>query len=257
MDLLRSSAAAARLDWRESAASTNDVLTSNAVGGTASEWPDGSVVATDTQTAGRGRLGRVWVAPAGSALAASVLVRPQMPVVAFGWLPLLAGAAMTRTLRGLGADAELKWPNDVLIGGRKVCGILSELLSDLSGAVVGVGVNIAMTADELPIPTATSLRLEGIDVELDDVLGPFLEDFRASVAALVDAGGDAEESGARGDVEALCSTIGRSVRVQLPDGNEVLGEATAIDASGRLVVSRSDSTIPLAVSAGDVTHLRY
>lgn len=257
MDLPRSRAAASRLDWRTSAASTNLELTSVAAGDGALDWPDGSVIATDTQTAGRGRLGRVWTAPAGSALAASVLVRPDMPVVAFGWLPLLAGAAMTRTLRAVGADAELKWPNDVLIGGRKVCGILSELLPDLSGAVVGVGVNIAMSADELPVPTATSLLVEGVSVDLDAVLGAFLEDFLPSVAALADAGGDAEASGSREAVSALCSTIGRSVRVQLPDGNEVLGEATGIDASGRLVVSRQDSTIPLAVSAGDVTHLRY
>lgn len=257
MDLPRSRAAASRLDWRTSAASTNLELTSVAAGDGALDWPDGSVIATDTQTAGRGRLGRVWTAPAGSALAASVLVRPDMPVVAFGWLPLLAGAAMARTLRAVGADAELKWPNDVLIGGRKVCGILSELLPDLSGAVVGVGVNIAMSADELPVPTATSLLVEGVSVDLDAVLGTFLEDFLPSVAALADAGGDAEASGSREAVSALCSTIGRSVRVQLPDGNEVLGEATGIDGSGRLVVSRQDSTIPLAVSAGDVTHLRY
>ncbi|MFD1715553.1 biotin--[acetyl-CoA-carboxylase] ligase [Amnibacterium flavum] len=257
MELPRSRAASNRLEWLASAASTNDELTSRAVGPAAAEWPGGSVIATDTQTAGRGRLGRVWTAPAGTSLAASVLVRPDMPVAAFGWLPLIAGAAMTRALRALGADAELKWPNDVLIGGRKVCGILSELLPDLTGAVVGAGVNISISADDLPVDTATSLIVEGVDADIDSVLGGFLEDFLAGVASLAAAGGDADAGGIRSDVAATCGTIGRAVRVIMPDGEEVLGEATGIDSSGRLEVARGDARIPLAVSAGDVTHLRY
>ncbi|WP_251857386.1 biotin--[acetyl-CoA-carboxylase] ligase [Herbiconiux sp. L3-i23] len=257
MQLPRTLAAASRLEWLERAGSTNDVLVGRAGSEGESAWPSLSVVATDEQTSGRGRLGRTWTAPAGSALAASVLVRPAIPVEAFGWLPLVAGLAMTGALEEAGARAELKWPNDVLIGGRKVCGILSELLPDLSGAVIGSGVNMGMTAEQLPVPTATSLAVEGVEASVDTVLGGYLERLRDELDALSATGGDAETSGTRLRVERACGTVGRAVRVLLPDGSEQVGEATGIDASGRLVVDRGAAGPPLVVAAGDVTHLRY
>jgi BirA family biotin operon repressor/biotin-[acetyl-CoA-carboxylase] ligase len=257
MQLPLAGSIAPRLDWLSSAASTNDELVSRATGPARSEWPHLSVVATDDQRRGRGRLDRDWVTPPGTALAASVLVRPSMPVVTYGWLPLIAGASMTRALRSLGAAASMKWPNDVLIGEKKVCGILSELLPDLSGAVVGAGVNIDMAAEDLPVVTATSLAVEGVRATVDEVLGRFLGEFRTELELLDASAGDADASGARERVEAVCSTLGRAVRVILPTGRDVLGEATGLDSSGRLMVAVADSGGTFAVSAGEVTHLRY
>lgn len=257
MQLPAARSIAARLDWLSSASSTNDELVARAGGPDRDAWPHLSVVATDDQRRGRGRLDRSWVAPAGAALAASVLVRPSMPVTSFGWLPLVAGAAMTRALRGLGAGATMKWPNDVLIGERKVCGILSELLPDLRGAVVGAGVNVAMTGEQLPVPTATSLAVEGVSATIDDVLAGFLVEFRSELDALEAAVGDADVSGARARVEAVCGTLGRAVRVIQPTGRDLLGEATGIDSTGRLVVAVGDSGGEVSISAGEVTHLRY
>ncbi|WP_210508987.1 biotin--[acetyl-CoA-carboxylase] ligase [Naasia sp. SYSU D00057] len=258
MLLPRASAIAARLDVLESTGSTNDELRVRATG--PEPWPHLSAVATDNQTAGRGRLGRVWAAPPGTSLALSVLLRPGLPLDALGWLPLLAGLAVVRTLRGVGADASLKWPNDVHIEGRKVCGILTELLPDASGVLVGIGVNLTLQEDELPVPTATSLALAGVPADADAVAAGTLAELRDLVAALAAAGGDADASGVRAAVSGACGTLGRSVRVELPSGEVLRGTATGIDGHGRLEVlpegGPQDAGVT-AVSAGDVTHLRY
>ena len=258
MQLPNASAIAARLDVLESAGSTNDELRIRATG--LEPWPHLSVVATDRQTAGRGRLGRVWTAPPGRSLAMSVLLRPAVPSDALGWIPLLAGLAVVRTLRSLGGDASLKWPNDVLIAGRKVCGILTELLPDGSGVIAGIGVNLRLAEDELPVPTATSLLLEGVDADADAVATGILGELRDLVDALAAAGGSADASGVRAAVSAACGTLGRPVRVELPSGEVLRGTATGIDGAGRLEVlpeTGAKDAGPLAVSAGDVTHLRY
>ncbi|BDZ45878.1 biotin--[acetyl-CoA-carboxylase] ligase [Naasia aerilata] len=260
MDLERTAELAARIAVLPSAGSTNDELVARAGG--ADPWPHLSVVATDDQTAGRGRRGRVWSAPAGTSLAASVLLRPTLPADALGWVPLLTGLAVTRTLRRLGAEASLKWPNDVLIGERKVCGILAELLPGGGGVVVGVGINLTLTADELPVPTATSLALEGVSADADTVLAGVLGDLTGLLDALVAADGDPDRSGLRAAVMAACSTLGRAVTVELPSGELLRGTAAGLGADGRLEV-RPDAASPgldpkiVSVSAGDVTHLRY
>ena len=260
MELPRTSAVAARTLSLDRAGSTNDELLARATGAEASEWPSLSLVATDTQTAGRGRLGRIWTAPPASSLAASLLLRPRLPLTAYGWLPLLAGLAMTRTLRGAGAAATLKWPNDVLIGGRKVCGILAELLPDASGVVIGSGVNLTLGEEDLPVPTATSLRLEGVETTADAVLAGYTTEVAALLAAFEAAEGDAAGSGLRAAVTEACDTIGRAVRVELPSRGHLVGTAVGLDPDGRLLV-QDEKTEPgrdaVAVAAGDVTHLRY
>jgi BirA family biotin operon repressor/biotin-[acetyl-CoA-carboxylase] ligase len=257
MDFTSSSKVAARLLVLDRVGSTNDELADRARREATSDWPEFSVVVTGDQTSGRGRLGREWSAPAGTMLAISVLLRPERAGIrneALGWIPLLAGLAMTRALRGLGADAELKWPNDVLIAGRKVCGILAEAQAD-GAVVVGSGVNLTMTPEQLPVPTATSLHIEGTPAEADAVLAGYLNELKSSYTSFSAAGGDAEASGLRSAVEATCSTLGRMVRVQLPDGTERVGLARSLDATGRLVVE-VDGRLT-AVAAGDVIHLRY
>ncbi|PPF82136.1 biotin--[acetyl-CoA-carboxylase] ligase [Subtercola sp. Z020] len=260
-----------RLDWLAEAGSTNSVLVAHAGGPDAAGWPDLSVVVTDNQTAGRGRLGRVWSAPAGASLAISLLLRPALPsgaplpVSSLGWIPLIGGAAMAsaaNTVLAGAATASVKWPNDVLIDGRKVSGVLSELLAGPNGApagvVVGAGVNLFLTAEQLPVATATSLALAGATgFGADDVLAAYLGAIIPLYRAFVAANGDAAASGVAAAVTALCGTLGQSVRVELPTGETVVGRASALDSDGRLVVTRDDGQGTLVVSAGDVTHLRY
>jgi BirA family biotin operon repressor/biotin-[acetyl-CoA-carboxylase] ligase len=123
---------------------------------------EGTTVATDLQTHGRGRLGRSWEAPTGRALLFSVLLRPTPPMALWPELSLVAGDAVATALRvETGVEAELSHPNDVLVGGRKVAGILAEATS--GRVVLGVGVNVNQAADELPTETPkppTSLRVE-------------------------------------------------------------------------------------------------
>lgn len=252
----------------ESAASTNDELVARAKDGDVAEFT--SVVTLD-QTEGRGRLGREWVSPPGKALAVSVLLRPAMDSAHWGWIPLLAGVAMTRAVAGVIPDASvaLKWPNDVLVttvdGERKISGVLSELVSE-GTIVVGVGLNLTLEEDELPVETATSLALNGATgtaAELADrALAGFLRELRGEWERFVAARGDAGASGLRVAVTELCGTLGRDVRVELPGGLEHVGRAVGIDAEGHLLVSGalSDEVTKsevLTVAAGDVTHLRY
>jgi BirA family biotin operon repressor/biotin-[acetyl-CoA-carboxylase] ligase len=186
-----------------------------------------------------------------------VLVRPTVPQQRYGWLSLLAGAAMTDAVRFVGGAAELKWPNDVLLGGRKVCGILAEVLPDGSGVVVGAGLNHRIPADALPVPTATSLAAVGLPSDPDAVVTAYLDRLFALLDAFEGAGGDPERSGLRAAVERVCATIGSAVRVELPDGGVETGRATGLDDDGRLIVARDRDPSPLVVAAGDVTHLRY
>jgi BirA family biotin operon repressor/biotin-[acetyl-CoA-carboxylase] ligase len=256
----RTSALVPRLEWRTESPSTNAELVALAAD---PGWPDLSVVATDRQTAGRGRLGREWVTPPGAALAVSVLLRPGVPVTRLGWLPLLVGLAVARAADVLLGDSvdgrpgvSVKWPNDVLVGGRKLSGILSELTPDGS-VVVGLGINTAATADALPSDAATSLRVEGSDAtDTDAVLAAVLEQFLPLYRAFVDADGDAGASGLRAAVSERCGTIGSRIRLEVPGGAVVLGTARGIDADGRLVVQPHDGSGLLPVAAGDVTHVR-
>jgi BirA family biotin operon repressor/biotin-[acetyl-CoA-carboxylase] ligase len=263
MHLPLSHAIAAHLDVVPEIGSTNAELVARASAGDVADF---SVLVTDSQTAGRGRLGRVWVAPPGKTIAVSVLLRPSgIPATQFGWLPLLAGLAMTRAVSELVSHGEvtLKWPNDVQIDGLKVAGLLAELVTGAVGApnavVIGAGLNLTMSAGELPTPTSTSLMLHGTPV--DDIADVALSGYLGQLKRLYDqfttVGGDQDTSGLRLAVARACSTIGRNVRVELPGRADLYGVADDIDGEGRLVVSPLVGGAPQHVAAGDVTHLRY
>ncbi|MDT0187650.1 biotin--[acetyl-CoA-carboxylase] ligase [Microbacterium sp. ARD31] len=226
-----------------------------------SAWPHLSVLLTDDQRAGRGRLDREWIAPPGMALAISTVLRVDaLPVSARGWIPLMAGAAMTRAvsaqLVGTVHSARLKWPNDVLLDGRKLCGILAQVVpADAGAVVVGAGVNTDMPAEALPVPSATSLRTAGVEADADRLLADYLTSLDEQLQSLIASGGDAAAAGVRAEVETLCDTIGTSVVVSLPDGTTLSGTGARIDGEGRLVV-HGDSGGETVVGAGDVVHVR-
>jgi BirA family biotin operon repressor/biotin-[acetyl-CoA-carboxylase] ligase len=257
MDLPLSRLAAPRLLALDTAGSTNDELSRRALADPAA-WPDGSVVLTLDQTAGRGRRGRVWVAPPGRTLAVSVLCAPGRTDLDPGWLPLIAGLALVGTLRDVvpaPAEVTLKWPNDVHVDGRKVSGILGELVSP-GRLLVGTGLNLTLEEAELPTATSTSLRLAGVqEPDVDAILAAYLAAFRARYRAWVDAAGDARAAGR--EITRTCATVGRDVRVELPGGGELLGRATGVDDDGRLTVESAGDRAVTSVAAGDVTHLRY
>jgi BirA family biotin operon repressor/biotin-[acetyl-CoA-carboxylase] ligase len=262
MDFPQSRAVSPLLEYLDRPRSTNDELMQRATGEDAERWPDLAAVVSDNQTAGRGRLGREWLSPAGKSLAVSVLLRPVaddggiVPIERFGWFPLLAGLAMTRAVSAvLPEPAALKWPNDVLIKGRKVCGILSELLPDARGVVVGAGLNVALTPEDLPTSTSTSLVIEGVESpDPDSVLAAYLTELSVLYRDFL-ANDSRSLASLRSEITAHCETIGRAVRVELPSNHQLLGTATAIDSAGRLVVETNTGIT--TVAAGDVTHLRY
>jgi BirA family transcriptional regulator, biotin operon repressor / biotin---[acetyl-CoA-carboxylase] ligase len=243
----------------EEAGSTNALVSERAREGA----PEGLVVAAEHQVAGRGRLDRTWETPARSALTFSLLLRPTAPVAAWPWLPLLVGYAVSKALTAAGHDAVVKWPNDVLLGdGRKVAGILVERVETTTGpaAVVGVGINVGMTAEELPVPEATSLAVaaDGDPPDRTDLLVGVLASLLEAYAAWQE-GGEAAAARLAESYSAACATIGSAVRVALPSGEDLTGTATGIDASGRLLVESpgEDGTgVQTAVSAGDVVHVR-
>jgi len=216
---------------------------------------EGLVLVAEHQSAGRGRADREWAAPPRSGLTFSVLLRPPgatRPM--WGWLPLLAGLSVATPLARLsGLDVGLKWPNDVLVAERKVAGLLAEVVGD--SVVLGIGINVSLRADELPVPTATSLHLAGSEVvDREPVLRAVLRGLAMRYRAWCAAEGDAAEAGLLDAYRAACVTIGRDVTVQLPGGCELTGQARDVDATGRLVVEGADGIESLA--AGDVVHVR-
>ena len=259
MELHASAEFASRLEYLPQTGSTNTDLLALAVK-SPELWTDFSVLLTDNQTAGRGRLDRQWVAQPGAALAVSVLLRPtEFGIESFGWLPLLAGLAMQRAVASLVDDAEvsLKWPNDVLVAGEKISGLLAEVLPDGKGVVIGAGLNLTQTKAELPIENATSLKLHRVTgFELDDVLVRYLASFKRLYEEFSDAKGDAEVSGLHEAILNASSTIGSKVLVMLPDGSDFSGTAAGLDNDGRLLVALSDPVEIRAVAAGDIKHLR-
>lgn len=233
--------------------STNEVAAERARAGA----HEGLVVVADHQSSGRGRLDRTWETPPGTAVTFSLVLRPTVPPASWPWLPLLVGHNVAKAITALGYDAKVKWPNDVLLDAdRKVAGILVERVETPTGpaAIVGVGINVAMTADELPVPTATSLAVAGPGA-------PDRTSVLLAVVAAVREGYDVWQAGGEQGTTRLatsyrshCATLGRDVRVELPGGGELLGRATDIDDDGRLVVTTADGTE--RVGAGDVIHVR-
>jgi BirA family transcriptional regulator, biotin operon repressor / biotin---[acetyl-CoA-carboxylase] ligase len=237
--------------------STNADLLAAARAGAAA----GSVLVAEEQTAGRGRLDRSWQSPPGAGLTFSVLLRPAaIAPGSRGWLPLLTGVAVCRALASQTAvDARLKWPNDVLADGPEDAGKLAGILAEQAGSaiVVGVGLNVTATREELPSGQATSLLLAGgSNLDRQAILTAVLSELEQWYLRWTGTRrpGDAAESGLRSAYLQMCSSVGQQVRVELPGGGVLAGRADDVDDAGRLLVSAADGV--RAVSAGDVVHVR-
>jgi BirA family biotin operon repressor/biotin-[acetyl-CoA-carboxylase] ligase len=219
--------------------------------------PEGLVAVADHQAAGRGRRGRAWDAPPGSSLLVSLLLRPE------SWAPPLAadrvhvlimatGLALVDAVGAVaGVDAQLKWPNDLVVGDRKLAGLLAQ--AEVSGTgeprvvVVGAGCNVSQDAFPAHLAaTATSCELEaGHAVDREALLMVFLDELTRRFASLEQVAVD---------YRARLGTLGRAVRVDLGD-DAIDGIAVDVDAVGRLEVERSDGS-RVTVAVGDVVHLR-
>jgi BirA family biotin operon repressor/biotin-[acetyl-CoA-carboxylase] ligase len=235
-------------------------------------WPDLSVLAAEYQSAARGRLERRWEAPARSSVSVSIVLRPAnaegrpLPTHSYSWLSLLAALALREALLETAAiPAELKWPNDVLVRGRKIAGILAQLgplgEADAPPVVLGTGLNVTLTEAELPVPTATSVLLEDpATVDRTLLLKSYLSRFATLYRSFCNADGDPTAGMAGGPslhkrVEAVLTTLGKQVRAQLPGDHELIGHASRLDDYGSLLVVDS-AAHEHVVTAGDVVHLR-
>lgn len=278
------------IDFTESTGSTNTDLMQ------AEKVADGTVLLADEQVAGKGRLGRQWVSPAGSQLIFSALILPES-LEHLGTLPLAAGLAVTDSVDG----AVLKWPNDVHIDGKKLCGILAEAgpvgeafksapKTEVSKAevnkaeinkaeinkaevnkaeinkaeinkaevapktqaanppsarvVVGMGINVTLTREELPIEAATSLALEGLDTDRTELAITVLKNLRRRITQW-----EQQDPQLMADYRKVCSSIGQEVRLEAPTG-DVIGTVEGVADDGRINVGGE------YYSAGDVIHLR-
>ena len=221
----------------------------------------GTVLAAEDQTAGRGRADRVWVSPPRSGIAVSVLLEPTpVPGPRWGWLPLLVGLATAEAIEGTtGVATSLKWPNDLLVDGRKLGGILAQRVeltgSQTPGVVVGLGLNVDLPAPALPTPQATSLLVAGAaHRDRTRLLGDILVRLESWYEAWVTSAGDATGAGLADAYRQRCATIGSPVAVTLPNGR-MDGQATGVDDDGALLVRAGDGSVR-TVTAGDVVHVR-
>ena len=240
--------------WVDSTGSTNDDLRAEAAAGTA----EGRVLVADHQAGGHGRRGRTWVSPPGSSLLVSVLLRPDLDPDHLHLVTMAVGVAAAEAVdEELAVPVGLKWPNDLVVatpdGERKLGGILAEATwsgDQLAAVVVGLGLNVAWPR---PVPE----ELEGIAVALDHLTDEVVDRGDLLVALLLrldDILVDPARSALRERWEHLATTLGREVWVQQASGPDVVGTATGLTESGQLVVETAGG--PVAISAGDVHHLR-
>jgi len=245
----------AQVDVVESTGSTNADLRRTARAGAA----DRTVLFAEEQTAGQGRRARTWVSPPHTGLYVSVLLRPEVPPHRIPWITLLAGVALARTATGLGVDAALKWPNDLLAGldRAKCAGVLAE--AD-DGVVLGMGLNVAALPGDVPpgaggLP-ATSLEQQGATTtDRTEIAIRLLGNLAELDDAWRQEHGDPIASGLHAEYRKHCSTLGLRVRIELPGDRELVGTAVEVDVDGQLVV-RADDGARRSVHAGDVVHLR-
>jgi BirA family transcriptional regulator, biotin operon repressor / biotin---[acetyl-CoA-carboxylase] ligase len=230
--------------WDEVTGSTNETAMSMAADG-APEW---SLVAAGHQTAGRGRLDRAWVDRPGGSLMVSVVLRPSIPIADAGLLTLLAGAAWAESATALtGRPVRCKWPNDLLIAGDKVGGILAASALDVDGmlahVVIGSGLNLTAP------PGVSGAAALGDDLDPTELLAVFLRSFREGYRP----GDPVWSTTVIERWRSVADTIGRRVRARRLDGAMVEGTAADVDERGGLLVETADGRV--GITLGEIEHL--
>lgn len=243
-------ALSADVTWLDRIGSTNDYLAALAPNSTP------RLVLSWNQMAGRGRLGRQWLSPNGDSLALSIDLGSLVPHPTsadwLGTLPLVAGSCLAEALAGvLHLAPRMKWPNDVLVEGRKVAGILGEI-PEPGRVILGIGLNVWEAPDAIDPATATALSEWGLSGQ--DAVARAVESFVSDFLRRVEKGGDQLGEENREFIREHLATVGQSVRVSMPDGSTVVGVASDVDRAGRLVVTTASGDV--VVSAGDIEHLR-
>lgn len=215
---------------------------------------DGTLVIADEQTDGRGRSGRHWVTPPAEAISFTLILRPNLAPEKISMITLVMGLAVAHAIQALyGLDAGIKWPNDVVINGKKLCGILTEMSAEIDQVhyvVIGVGINANLTHFPEEIrDTATSLKLElGREVNRAELIAAVMRKFEF-LDGLFEKSGSLETIAEA--YNRICVNAGRQVRVLDPKG-EYTGQALGIDSSGSLLVKREDGTLR-RVRSGEVS----
>ena len=217
-----------------------------------SDWAEGTLALAEFQSAGRGRLGRSWEVPEGTSVMMSILLRPKFEPQYAPTLTLVMGMAVAKAVKSLGFDVSIKWPNDVVVSHKKICGILTEMgVCDgkIDYAVIGVGINVNIKEfPEEMADKATSLYLEsGKEFDRSQIPGLVMEAFEEyyeKFAATCDLSGLKEE------YESILANYNQPVRVLAKEPYE--GVARGITDGGELLVEKTDGTI-VAVSAGEVS----
>ena len=241
------------VEWHDAIGSTNDRAAELAAAGA----PEVQVVLADEQTTGRGRLGRVWQAPPGSSLMASFLLRPAPGAGPLTALPLVAGLALAETVErhlrvaGSAAEVGLKWPNDLLLDGRKAAGVLVERHG--GAVVVGLGCNVDWRGVPRPaeLGAATSIaEAAGGPIDRWRLLAGLVGVLTSRYAAWGSDSGPALDA-----YRERCATVGREVRVELATGRALHGRAVAVDDDGALLIEDGEG-LRTACTAGDVHHVR-
>ena len=207
----------------------------------------GDVYLAEFQSAGKGRANRNFTSqPGDGVLLSTVIAAHTQPENRWGWIPLITGvAACAAIFKSTGINAQLKWPNDLMIGDEKVGGIIAEKINEK--VVVGIGINCLQTAENLPAPGATSLQLHTDEkVDRTKLVIALLESLKS-----ISEEWEKKPLPIENKYRQLSATLEQSIRVVLPDGSESTGRAVAISSNGALVLADGRELI-----AADVTHIR-
>ena len=205
-----------------------------------------TILASEYQTSGRGRLDRTFTAPAMSALTFSIYIEPKVEREEWSFLTLLAGLSVHEALHTLDPQVSIgiKWPNDLLIGEKKFAGMIAQATK--KGVVLGIGINVAMTSEELPVENATSLALEGFaNLDRNQILATIINHLEINVEMWE------HDKSFLAEYRSASVTVGSDVEVTLPGGEILKGRAVGISNAGALLLEDGSE-----VTVGDVVHLR-
>ncbi|MBU5425261.1 biotin--[acetyl-CoA-carboxylase] ligase [Tissierella pigra] len=207
---------------------------------------EGTVVISEEQTEGKGRLGRHWVSPKGKGIWMSIILKPKVDPIKVSKITLLGAAAVHKALKNMNIESQIKWPNDILIDGKKICGILTEMnceLNMINYVVMGIGINVNFNQEDIPVDLkdkAMSIKIsKGIEINRKELLGNIINEFEKLYIDFRDKKSISKAIKVCRESSAL---IGKEVRI-IKGEEETLGKVLDINEEGELVVEFQDGTV--------------